>query len=120
MRTLLALGLLLAGCAATPEPPPPPGPPAALLDTRPSPPLTTATTAAAVVKHFDAAKARELTVVLTAPTITRAQIEAIHAADHRARQALTHLGRELPHPTRSTMDEARLAVRALEDALEAP
>jgi hypothetical protein len=72
-----------------------------------------------VVQHFDAAKARELAVVLS-PEVSREQIEAVAAADRRARRALTALGLQRTHVTQPVLDEARGAVRALEVALEPP
>jgi hypothetical protein len=68
----------------------------------------------AVVRHFDRAKVKELGVVFS-EGITREQIEAIHAADHDARAALTLLGK---HPAQAALDAARSAVQSLEGALE--
>jgi hypothetical protein len=70
----------------------------------------------AVVRHFDRANSRALAVVFS-EGITREQIERIHAADQNARAALTRLGR---HPTALSLDDARVKVQALEEALEPP
>jgi len=70
----------------------------------------------AVVKHFDRAKAREIGVVFAAD-VTAEQIQRIHAADQDARAALTRLGK---HPAAVSLDAARVAVQALEAALEPP
>jgi hypothetical protein len=118
LRVGCAIGLLvsLIGCTVLapdlPTPPPiEPPPPLAKVAPLPAPPA-----AVSIVRHFDAAKAREIGVVL-GPEITAKQIDEIRAADKRARQALTNLGRQIHHPTAAAMAEAREAVQALENAL---
>jgi hypothetical protein len=113
--------LLLAGCGAS-QPKVesrlplslPASPPQQPAPAEQPPPATVA-----LVKHFDAAKKREIAIVLGS-AVTAEQIAAIRAADKRARAALTNLGRGLPHARKADMDEARAAVRGLEDALAEP
>ncbi len=81
------------------------------------PPPAVSPAAVSIVRHFDSAKAREIGVVLGAD-ITAQQIEEIRAADRRARNALTSLGRQIHHPSAAAMAEAREAVQALENALQ--
>lgn len=114
---LLPLCLLLGACAAAvppvppePLPVPPPVTPAPVVAKPPA-------VSVAVVKKFDAAKAKEIGVVL-GPDITEEQIAAIRSADRRARTALTALGLQGHQVTGPVLGEARQAVRALEAALE--
>lgn len=111
-RLLLILLVLLARCeAATPEPVPPPAPEPVALPTPPS------NAQLAVVKHFDTARARELTVAL-APDATNEHIEAITDADRQARAALTTLGKQHNNITLEALTRARNAVRRLETVLD--
>lgn len=118
LRVVGAIDLLvtLIGCTVlAPDlpTPPPMAPPAPVTKVAP---LPAPPAAISIVRHFDAAKAREIGVVLGSE-ITAQQIDEIRAADKRARQALTSLGRQIHHPTAAAMVEAREAVQALENAL---
>lgn len=116
LLVLLALLVFLDACTAAPASEPPPAPPEIV-----APPEVAITPPAAqvplVVRHFDQARARELTVVMQ-PDATAGQISAIRSADHAARAALTAMGRQGAHVTALMLHEARAAVRALEASLD--
>lgn len=118
MRPVFLLtGLLTACCAAAPDPVLPPrveAPPPAQTIKPPSPAVSVA-----VVKKFDEAKAREISVVL-GPDITEDQLADIRIADRWARRALTALGLQGHKVTAPVLAEARQAVHALEAALAKP
>lgn len=112
--------LVFTSCCAAPAPEPPP--PVPVVATPPAPVIAAPAVHAAsvaVVKRFDAAKATEIGVVFGAD-VTRSQIQAIRVADHAARRALTALGLQREHVTLAALNAARVAVRALEDALATP
>jgi hypothetical protein len=112
---MLAMVALLAACSG-----PVPAPPCQVVVnvSPPAPAIVPQRPAAerAVVRHFDRAKARELSVVFS-EGITADQIEIIHARHIAATAALTLLGR---HPAAAALDAARTAVQSLEQALEPP
>lgn len=115
MKCLFPL-LLLVACSATPPPPVVPLDPLPDVAVKPlpaAPPVPT------VVKKFDAAKAKEMSVVLGSE-VTAEQIETIRHNDDRAKRALRTLGLQGKRPTAEAMQEARDAVKALETALEPP
>lgn len=116
--------LLLSGCTLVSQALPIAAEPETTPETpalsKPATPVIAALPAqVAVIKHFDAAKARELSAV-TSPDITSEHIAQIAAADARARQALTALGQQHNHITPSVLQAARDAVRALETVLDEP
>jgi hypothetical protein len=117
---ILCAALLAAtGCAGTPLPEPPPPAP---IVAEPAPVIVAPAVHAAsvaVVRRFDVAKAHEVGVVFGGD-VTREQIQAIRIADHDARRALTALGLQRDHVTQAALNAARVAVRALEDALATP
>jgi hypothetical protein len=95
-------------------PPPPPTPPVVV-----APPVSLPTPAAelAVVKRFDAAKSKEIAAVM-APDATKGQIERISAAHADAAEALTKLGEKHNRRIADALHAAKVAVRALEDAID--
>jgi hypothetical protein len=116
LRTFLAL-VGLAGCAATAhEPPPPPVlPPAPLALAQPTEAVAAPPKVVVVVRQFDAVRRKEITVAVNASS---EQIAAIRAADAKARDALTAMGRQGGQVTPAMLHDAREAVRGLEEALD--
>lgn len=115
---LAALIVAPCGCTSSAAFPTPPQPPRSVATLVQAPLLAPAHAASiVVVKHFDQAKARELTVVL-APDTLPDQIDRIHEADQKARVALTALGLEGKAIKAATLAAARAAVRALEAILD--
>jgi hypothetical protein len=122
-RAALVLCLLATACCcarvqpsameAAPLPAPIPvsaPPPVAVMPPAPAAQLD-------VVKRFDVAKSKEITAVM-APDATRSQIERISAAHADAAEALTRLGEKHNRRIADALHAAKVAVRALEDAID--
>jgi hypothetical protein len=119
---LLVCLLATACCCARVQPSASEAPPVPAPIPVSAPPIVTAMPPAApaqldVVKRFDVAKSKEITAVM-APDATKGQIERISAAHADAAEALTRLGEKHNRRIADALHAAKVAVRALEDAID--
>jgi hypothetical protein len=124
MRGILLM-LLLSGCYAVPPPIPPTPQPSIVLvvPTQPPPSAPSAPPVpkpvTAVTQQYQRAASQETTAV-TAPDATPDSVRSVHRADMDARRALRTLEAQGHHPTDAALTQARAAVKALSDVLNAP
>lgn len=119
-RVMPAALFLLAGCACEPMPTPPlPPPQPASAAPETGAPVVTATPAATVKRLYQDTERKEVPAILKADA-TVLFIRRIRIAHGNAERAVHKLEQEGSHARAKTLATASAAVRALQDAVDAP